>query len=79
MADETTENEAQDAPEEAEATTEEGAEEAAPEKDEQKIMCFVSKQMVPISQTVEIEYAPRKKVRVLPKYIKFDHDEADAS
>lgn len=37
----------------------------------QKIMCFVSKQMVPLSETVEIEYAPRKKVRVLPRYIKY--------
>ena len=46
-------------------------EEAAPAEKEQKIMCFVSKQMVPISQTVEIEYAPRKKVRVLPKYVKY--------
>ncbi len=43
----------------------------------QKIMCFVSKQMVPLEETVEIEYAPRKKVRVLPKYIKFG-DEASA-
>lgn len=40
------------------------------ERDEQKIMCFVSKKMVPISQTVEVEYAPHKIVRVLPKYIK---------
>lgn len=41
------------------------------EKSEQKIMCFVSKQMVPQSETVEVEYAPRKKVRVLPKYVKY--------
>ncbi len=39
---------------------------------EQKIMCFVSKKMVPTSSTVEVEYAPRKLVRVLPKYIKFE-------
>jgi hypothetical protein len=37
----------------------------------QKIMCFVSKQMVPLDSTIEIEYAPRKKVRVLPRYIKY--------
>lgn len=57
----------------AEATEEAAATEEAPAVDtnEQKIMCFVSKQMVPISQTVEIEYAPRKKVRVLPKYVKY--------
>ncbi len=42
----------------------------------QKIMCFVSKQMVPLDETVEIEYAPRKKVRVLPKYIKYDQEQA---
>lgn len=40
----------------------------------QKIMCFVSKDMVPINETVEIEYMPGKKVRVLPKYIKYDDD-----
>jgi hypothetical protein len=45
----------------------------------QKIMCFVSKQMVPLEETIEIEYAPRKKVRVLPKYIKYgDGDTATA-
>lgn len=41
----------------------------------QKIMCFVSKQMVPINQTVELEYMPGKKVRVMPKYIKYDLEE----
>lgn len=39
---------------------------------EQKIMCFVSKQMVPLNETIELAYAPGKKVRVLPKYIKYD-------
>lgn len=42
------------------------------EKAEQRIMCFVSKEMVPLSDTVEVEYSPGKKVRVLPKYVKFD-------
>lgn len=41
----------------------------------QKIMCFVSKEMVPINETVEILYGPGKKVRVLPKFIKYDQDE----
>ena len=45
---------------------------------EPKIMCFVSKQMVPVSETVEVEYAPRKKVHVLPKYIKFVEASAEA-
>lgn len=45
----------------------------APEEvSEQKIMCFVSKKMVPMSETVEVEYMPHKKVNVLPKYIKYD-------
>ena len=43
-----------------------------PKKDVQKIMCFVSKQMVPLNETVEVDYAPGKKVRVLPRYVKFD-------
>lgn len=42
----------------------------------QKIMCFVSKEMVPINQTVELEYMPGKKVRVLPKYVKFELEES---
>ena len=46
--------------------------------DEQKIMCFVSKMMVPISETVEVEYKPHKKVRVLPKYIKYTDGEQTA-
>lgn len=57
---------------EEETTTEEV--EAPPVKAEEKIMCFVSKQMVPVSQTVEIEYMPHKKVRVLPRYIKYQQE-----
>ncbi len=47
-------------------------------QDEQKIMCFVSKKMVPISQTIEIEYMAHKNVRVLPRYIKYSGDEQSA-
>lgn len=59
---------------------EEGAEgeESGKASSSQKIMCFVSKQMVPLNETVEIEYAPRKKVRVLPKYIKYEEASAEA-
>lgn len=42
----------------------------------QKIMCFVSKEMVPINQTVELEYAAGKKVRVMPKYVKYEMEES---
>lgn len=42
----------------------------------EKIMCFVSKKMVPIEDTVELEIQPHKKVRVLPKYIKYDEESA---
>jgi hypothetical protein len=41
------------------------------EQKSEKIMCFVSKQMVPIEDTVEVEYQGHKKVRVLPRYIKY--------
>ncbi len=47
-------------------------EEEKPKVAEQRIMCFVSKQMVPMGDTVEVEYSPGKKVRVLPQYVKFD-------
>ena len=41
------------------------------EKAEPKIMCYVSKEMVPVSKTVEVEYSHGKTFRVLPKYVKF--------
>ena len=50
--------------------------EATEEEEEQRIMCFISKKMVPISQTVEVEYMPHKKVRVLPKYIRYEEASA---
>jgi len=43
----------------------------APVEDEPKIMCYVSKRMVPKSKTVEVEYAPGRKVWVLSKYIHY--------
>jgi hypothetical protein len=68
MADEQTEAE--------EAENEAGEEEAEEQESSgPKIMCFVSKDMVPTSETVEIEYSSGKTVRVLPKYIKYDRDE----
>lgn len=61
----------------------EAAEEESDEEEEsgggQKIMCFVSKKMVPINETEEVAYKPGKKVRVMPKYIKFDRGEDEAS
>lgn len=42
----------------------------------EKIMCFVSKQMVAIEDTVELEIQPHKKVRVMPKYVKYDDAKA---
>ena len=43
---------------------------------EPKIMCYVSKEMVPVSKTVEVEYSHGKKFRVLPKYVKFGDEPA---
>ena len=60
----------------AEETTPTRTEEEVAEKKSEKIMCFVSKQMVPIDETVEIEYQGHKKVRVLPKYVKYEGGEA---
>ncbi len=69
------EEEAKSTEADAEVTEEE---EAAPEKQYsgEKIMCFVSKKMVPIEDTVELEIQPHKKVRVLPRYIKYDQAQA---
>lgn len=52
---------------------------AAPAVEEPKIMCYVSKRMVPKSQTVEVEYQPGKKVWVLARYIRYDLSEDAAS
>ncbi len=43
---------------------------AAPVSKE-KVMCYVSKQLVPVSETVEVHYSADKKYRVLPKYVKY--------
>ena len=39
-----------------------------------KIMCFVSKQMVPIEDTIEVEYAVGKSYRVLSHYVRFEQE-----
>jgi hypothetical protein len=40
-------------------------------KAEEKVMCYVSKKLVPISETVEVQYSADKKYRVLPRYVKY--------
>lgn len=54
-----------------EKTEETKGAEPVEEKAEPKIMCYVSKEMVPVSETVEVEYSHGKTFRVLPKYVKF--------
>ena len=54
-----------------EAEAEEQAEAVEPVVEEPKIMCYVSKVMVPLSETVEVEYEKGKTFRVLPKYVKY--------
>ncbi len=53
---------------------EQNAVEGEETKTSEKIMCFISKQMVAIEDTVEIEYQGHKRVRVLPQYIKYDQE-----
>ena len=48
----------------------EAPESPSPEKEE-LIMCYISKQMVPISETVEVGYGANKKYRVLPRYVRY--------
>jgi len=52
-------------------TNNETEETTEPAEPEEQIMCYISKQMVPISETVEVNYGNNKKYRVLPKYIKY--------
>lgn len=52
-------------------TEQEGAEEQQEEKKEEMVMCYVSKRMVPFSETVEVVYSQSKKFRVMPQYIKY--------
>lgn len=42
-----------------------------PAEQEELIMCYISKKMVPISETVEVAYGGNKKFRVLPRYVKY--------
>ncbi len=67
----------EDTSQEASSEEEQQEEEEQKQYSGEKIMCFVSKQMVPIEETVELEVQEHKKVRVLPKYIKFDLDESE--
>lgn len=69
--------EQEETPEEPESEGESEEEEKKKQYSGEKIMCFVSKEMVPIEETVELEVQEHKKVRVLPKYIKFDMEEAN--
>ena len=44
---------------------------AAEAPSDELIMCYVSKKMVPISETVEVPYSAGKKHRVLARYIRY--------
>jgi len=70
------ENETEVAEVEAEKT-EETEEAAEPVIEEPRIMCYVSKEMVPMSQTVEVEYESGKTFRVMPKYLKYAQTAAE--
>ena len=43
---------------------------AKAEKKEESVVCYISKKVVPMSETVEVSYGAGKKYRVLPKYLK---------
>jgi hypothetical protein len=38
---------------------------------DEQIMCYISKKMVPMSETVEVQYSPGRKYRVLARYIRY--------
>lgn len=44
---------------------------AAAPVSKEKVMCYISKQLVPVSDTVEVQYSADKKYRVLPRYVKY--------
>lgn len=52
-------------------TTTDTPEETAEAASQELIMCYISKKMVPMSETVEVSYGPNKKFRVLPQYIRY--------
>jgi hypothetical protein len=52
-------------------TTNEGGENT--EYSGRKIMCFVSKRMVPVEDTVEVTYSAGKSYRVLKRYVHTDN------
>jgi len=47
-----------------------------PKEAQPKIMCYISKKMVPIDETIEIPYDSNKSFRVMPRYIKYDPDDS---
>jgi hypothetical protein len=40
-------------------------------ENEELVVCFISKQTVPVSETVEVQYGPTKTYRVLSRYIRY--------
>ena len=44
------------------------ADETQSDKKEETVVCFISKKTVPVSETVEVQYGPGKKYRVLARY-----------
>ena len=45
--------------------------EAGQPREDQMVMCYVSKRMVPMSQTVEVVYSQTTKYRVLPEFVRY--------
>jgi hypothetical protein len=54
--------------------TAETTEETEVEYSGRQIMCFVSKKMVPIEDTVEVEYSPGQAYRVQSKYVRYGQE-----
>jgi|JI61114C2RNA_FD_contig_21_9044813_length_377_multi_7_in_0_out_0_2 hypothetical protein len=49
----------------------------APAQEEQpRITCFVTKRLVPQSETVEVEYSPGRKVWVQTRYLRYEFDKS---
>jgi hypothetical protein len=57
----------------AEADTDEEEDDGTPKKEYsgRRIMCFVSKRMVPVEDTIDVEYAPGTSYKVHERYIHY--------
>lgn len=78
-AEETQEATEEDESAEAEESAESDEESDAPKSEEEHIMCFISKEMVPVSKTVTVPYDGNTSHQVHQRFVKFELNQEESS